>query len=71
MSIVQHLLENAIISIEKDMDFEDFAEQPHNKAMAEVSNIDLMHVWEMAMYTVYNLKPCWEDEWEKAQEESQ
>lgn len=66
MSNAQHLLENAIISIEKNMDFEDFIIQPHNKEMAEISNIDLMHVWEMAMYVVYNLKPVWEDEWEEA-----
>lgn len=65
MSNAQHLLENAIISIEKNMDFEDFTIQPHNKEMAEISNINLMQVWEMAMYVVYNLKPVWEDEWEE------
>lgn len=65
MSNAQHLLENAIISIEKNMDFEDFTIQLHNKEMAEISNINLMQVWEMAMYVVYNLKPAWEDEWEE------
>lgn len=65
MSNAQHLLENAIISIEKNMDFEDFTIQLHNKEMAEISNINLMQVWEMAMYVVYNLKPVWEDEWEE------
>ena len=65
MSNAQHLLENAIISIEKNMDFEDFTIQLHNKEMAEISNINLIQVWEMAMYVVYNLKPVWQDEWEE------
>ena len=62
MTIAEHLIENAIECLKKEIDFEDFIEQPNNKAMAESININLQHVWEMAQHVYCCVKALWEDD---------
>ena len=59
MSNAEHLIENAIIDMEDNKDFEYFSSQWHNKEMASESGINLDHVWAMAQHVVYTLKPIW------------
>lgn len=63
MSNAEHLIENAISVIEAGGDFDEFASAKLNCDMANMSNIELHHIWDMATYAVFTLKPYWESEW--------
>ena len=63
MSNAEHLIENAVSTIENNGDFTEFSSAKHNQNMAKMSRIDLTHVWEMATYVVFTLKQYWENEW--------
>lgn len=52
MSNAEHLIENAICSIERNEPKEYFMEDYYNIDMAKALNIDLEVVYEMAMYVV-------------------
>ena len=59
MSNAEHLIENAVCCLERGQSYEDFADAKYNREMAEACRIDLIQVWLMAVYVVYNLKPHW------------
>ena len=59
MSNEAHLIENAVCCLERGGEYEDFADALYNRKMAEACRIDLIQVWLMAVYVVYNLKPGW------------
>lgn len=59
MSNEEHLIENAVSCIEREKEYEDFANAKHNIEMSKVSNIDLRQVWTMAIHVVYTLKEIW------------
>lgn len=59
MTNAEHLIENAIVDIDKGKDFEHFASQKHNKLMSKISGISLNAVWEMGQHIVWSLRPTW------------
>lgn len=59
MSNVEHLIENAIIALERNKKYEDFADQKYNVTMANQSNIKLEDIWAMAIHVVYVFKASW------------
>ena len=59
MSNAEHLIENAICSIEANEEYEDFANKKHNIKMATDIGIDLEDVWAMAIYVMYTVRPIW------------
>lgn len=59
MTNAEHLIENAITDMEAGENFELFSSKKYNKEMAEMSGINLSHVWEMAQHIIWSLKPAW------------
>lgn len=59
MSNAEHLIENAICTIEANQDYEDFASQKYNIEMAKTIGVDLEEIWTMAGYVMYTLRPIW------------
>lgn len=53
MSNIEHLIENAIIAVEKDKTFEDFNSAERNKAMLRKVCACADEIWEIAQYMVY------------------
>lgn len=53
MSNAEHLIENAICTIERGESFEDFAADSHNQIMSETDGVKLESVWDMAQYVIY------------------
>lgn len=51
----EHLIENAISTLEDNKDYEVFASDKCNIEMAQAVNVDLKQVWTMATYVVYTL----------------
>lgn len=71
MSDAEHLIENAIMALER-YPFEEaeryFMEAPINIMMSKDSGCPLNAVWEMAMFCDTTLRQFWKDEWEKEAE---
>ena len=59
MTNAEHLIENAIMCLEKGNDYDAFVDAKHNREMSRVSGINLDDVWRMAQHVVYTLKPSW------------
>jgi len=70
MTNAEHLIENAIIYIEEEKDFDHFSSQEYNKYMSEILGINLNIIWEMSQYIVWTLKPNWLSIKEAEMEES-
>ena len=69
MTNAEHLIENAIIRIDRGEDFKHFSSQKHNKLMSEMSGISLNTVWEMGEHIVWSLRPVWLSSKESEMEE--
>lgn len=71
MSDAEHLIENAIMALER-YPYEEaeryFMEAPINIMMAKDSGCPLNAVWEMAIYCDTTLRQYWKEEWEKEAE---
>lgn len=71
MSDAEHLIENAIMALER-YPFEEaeryFMEKPINIMMSKDSGCPLNAVWEMAMYCDTTLRQDWKEKWEKEAE---
>jgi hypothetical protein len=59
MSNYEHLIENAVVCMEKGEDYEDFADAYYNRLMSAECDISLQDIWRMASYVVFTLKPSW------------
>ena len=57
MLYAEHLIENAISTLEDNKEYEAFAGDKCNIEMAQAVNIDLEQIWTMATYVVYTLRP--------------
>ena len=71
MSDAEHLIENAIMALERypfDEAERYFMEKPINIMMSKDSGCPLNAVWEMAIYCDTTLRQYWKDEWEKEAE---
>lgn len=71
MSDAEHLIENAIMALERYPYKEAeryFMEAPINIMMSKDSGCPLNAVWEMAIYCDTTLRQYWKDEWEKEAE---
>ena len=71
MSDAEHLIENAIMALER-YPYEEaeryFMEKPINIMMAKDSGCPLNAVWEMAIYCDTTLRQDWKEKWEKEAE---
>ena len=71
MSDAEHLIENAIIALERypfDEAERYFMEKPINIMMSKDSGCSLNAVWEMAIYCDTTLRQDWKEKWEKEAE---
>lgn len=71
MSDAEHLIENAIMALERypfDEAERYFMEKPLNIMMSKDSGCPLNAVWEMAIYCDTTLRQYWKEEWEKEAE---
>lgn len=59
MSDAEHLIENAICSLEQNKTYEEFVDVRVNMEMAIESNINLQDIWNMATYVVCTAKRYW------------
>lgn len=57
MSNIEHLIENAIIAVESDYSFEQWASAPINKQIFQLVDIHPFDIWQIAIYIVYDYKP--------------
>lgn len=68
MSDAEHLIENAILALER-YPYEEaeryFMEAPINIMMSKDSGCPLNAVWEMAIYCDTTLRQDWKEKWEK------
>lgn len=69
MSNIEHLIENAIIAVEKDKTFEDFNSAERNKAMLRKVCACADEIWEIAQYVVYS--KCMFCDWKPKMEEGE
>ena len=60
MSFAEHLIENALATLERGGDFNAYANNPVNVKMAYDLRIDLKEIWGMACHVFYVFKPEWE-----------
>lgn len=71
MSDAEHLIENAIMALER-YPYEEaeryFMEAPINIMMSKDSGCPLNAVWEMAVYCDTTLRQDWKEKWEKEAE---
>lgn len=71
MSDAEHLIENAIMALER-YPYEEaeryFMEKPINIMMSKDSGCPLNAVWEMAIYCDTTLRQDWKEKWEKEAE---
>ena len=56
MSNIEHLIENAITSIEHNESYEDWLNKWQQKAMIKEVMSDPWEIWQMAQYVVYTYK---------------
>ena len=56
MSNIEHLIENAITTIEENQTFKDFIGYNYNKMMLETVSASAEEIWEMALYVHYVYK---------------
>lgn len=56
MSNIEHLIENAIISIEHNETYDDWKNKWQQKAMIPEVMSDPWEIWQMAQYVVYTYK---------------
>ena len=56
MSNIEHLIENAIISIEHKEEYDDWLNKWQQKAMIKEVKSDPWEIWQMAQYCVYVYK---------------
>ena len=59
MSNCEHLIENAIVCMEKGKTYADFSDDYYNRLMSAQCDIALQDIWSMASYVVFTLKPSW------------
>ena len=58
MSIAEHLIENALCSMEKgNTNYEDFSKDKLLQEQSKELNIDLHTLWQMCSYILYTYKP--------------
>ena len=58
MSIAEHLIENALCSMEKEnTNYEDFSNDKILQEQSKELNIDLYTLWQMCNYILYTYKP--------------
>ena len=56
MSDIEHLIENAIDSIERNEEYKDWVSKWQQKAMLKEVKSDPWEIWQIAQYCVYNYK---------------
>lgn len=56
MSNIEHLIENAIVAIEENKEYEDWKSAWQQKAMLKEVMSDAWEIWQMAQYCVYTYK---------------
>jgi hypothetical protein len=58
MTLQEHLLENALVTLENEQPMQDFMSKEINIEMAEETGIKLEDIWLMAQYVIYNYCNC-------------
>ena len=56
MSNIEHLIENAIMSIEHEEEYDDWLNKWQQKAMIKEVKSDPWEIWQMAQYVIYTYK---------------
>lgn len=68
MTNEEHLIENALMHLEKDKTYDDYCEDKTNVSLMYLTGINLRQVWDMAQYVMYSYIPEYNMRKEKVSE---